>query len=191
MAHTLNKSYDEFVDEAQHLFWMEGYKSVTAKDLAAHLDVSPSIIYNKYTKDMLFLDALDRYILNYSDPVLTMIRESSEGLESFRDFFNKLIDALLDKTFPKSCLVVNTVLELNNESVHVADFYERYFTNMIDTYKAVLEKAYDLGEIKDKHRIQEYAEFLVGVIFSMSIFYKIKSKAELQQYIDDQLSLIV
>jgi TetR/AcrR family transcriptional regulator, transcriptional repressor for nem operon len=190
MAHTLSKSYEDLVKDAQHIFWTKGFKSISAQELADHLGVSPSIIYNKYTKDMLFLDALEMYITYCSDPVLTMIKEEDQGIESFRSFFYKLIDALLTRSFPKSCLIVNTVVEMRNEHERVSNFYDKYFVNMVDAYLVVLNRAYELGEIKRKDKIGDYADFLVGVIFSMSIFYKIKSKEELQQYIDDQLSLI-
>ena len=129
MAHTLKSSYSDLVEKAQYLFWVRGYKSVTPQDLAEHLQVSTSTIYNKYTKEMLFVDSLKLYIDSCSDPVLCQIRESEQGMESFREFFYKLIDALLDKTFPRSCLIVNTVVEIRDENASITELYERYFTN--------------------------------------------------------------
>lgn len=190
MPRTLNNSYQELVKKAQYLFWTQGYKTVSPKELAEHLGVSVSTIYNKYTKEMLFLDALEDYVVSCSDPVLCEIRESEEGIESFRMFFNKLIEALLNKTFPRSCLIVNTVVELRNEEPHVTEVYKRYFKNMIDCYTIVLNRAYDLGEIKQRERIDEYAEFLVGVIFGLGILYKVKTRKELEDYVDEQLSLL-
>jgi len=190
MARTLNKTYPEFVKKAQHLFWIKGYKTVTAEDLAEHLNVSLSVIYNKYTKDMLFMDALDSYVISLSDPIMAEIRNSKEGLESLRNFFYMLIDALLDKTFPRSCLMVNTVVELRNEQNRVSDIYDRYFGNMRASYLAVLNHAIEMDQIKNPQKIEAYADFLVGLIFGLSILYKIKSKTQLQLYIDEQLALI-
>ena len=190
MPRTLNSSYPDLVKKAQQLFWEKGYKTVSPKELAGHLDVSVSTIYNKYTKEMLFLDALEDYVVSCSDPVLCEIRESSYGIESFRTFFYKLIDALITRTFPRSCLIVNTVVELRDEEPQVTEIYKRYFGNMIDSYKIVLKRAVSLNEIKHPERIDEYAEFLVGVIFGLGILYKIKSREELEQYVDEQLSLL-
>lgn len=72
MPRTLNNSYPELVQKAQHLFWVKGFKAVTPSDLAKHLDVSLSTIYNKYTKDMLFMDALDNYVVSLSDPLIAV-----------------------------------------------------------------------------------------------------------------------
>ena len=106
MPQVLHKSYDDLVFEAQSLFWKEGFKGVSTKQLAEHLNVSTSVIYNKYTKDMLFMDSLKYYMNTYSDPFLSQLRNTDGGLDSLRDFFYALIDALLDKTFPRSCLMV-------------------------------------------------------------------------------------
>ncbi len=190
MPQRLNQTYSQLVKKAQYLFWVNGYKSVTPKDLAQHLDVSLSTIYNKYSKEMLFVDALEEYVVSCTDPVLKIIRESDKGMESFRDFFYLLIDAILNKTFPRSCLMVNTVVELRNEEPRVTTIYERYFANMLESYKIVLHRAARLNEIKHPERIDKYAEFLLGVIFGLSILYKIKTRKELLQYVDEQLSLI-
>lgn len=190
MSRTLHSSYPELVQKAQQLFWVKGFKAVTPNDLAEHLNVSKSTIYNKYTKDMLFMDALDSYVVSLSDPVIAEIRNSTKGVEAFRDFFYMLIDGLLEKTFPKSCLMVNTVVELRNEQDQVTDVYERYFGNMKNSYRVVLERAIKMGEVKQPERLKEYTEFLLGVIFSLSILYKIKTREELRTYIDEQLTLI-
>ena len=190
MPQVLNQSYNQLVEKAQVLFWLKGYKGVSAKELAKHLDVSASVIYNKFTKDMLFMDSLGYYTLNYSDPFLKQLRETTEGLDSLRDFFYTLIDALLDKTFPKSCLMVNTVVEMRNANQEIADVYKRYFATLTDSYKVVLEKAIELGQIKYPEKKDEYAEFLLGVIFSMSILYKIHPKEQLRNFVDEQLCFI-
>lgn len=191
MPQVLNQSYNQLVEKAQLLFWTKGYKGVKASELADYLDVSTSTIYNKYTKDMLFLDSIGYYTTTYSDPFLKQLRETTEGLESLRGFFYALIDALLDKTFPKSCLMVNTVVELRNSNKEVVKKYQTYFDTLVNSYKVVLDKAIALGQIKHPERKNEYAEFLLGIIFSISILYKIHPKEELQSYIDEQLSFII
>ncbi len=190
MPQVLNQSYDQLVEKAQALFWARGYKGVNTKELASCLDVSTSVIYNKFTKDMLFMDSLGYYTSNYSDPFLKQLRETTEGLDSLRDFFYSLIDALLDKTFPKSCLMVNTVVEMRNANQGIIDVYQRYFDTLTNSYKVVLDKAIGLGQIKYPEKKDEYAEFLLGVIFSMSILYKIQPKEQLREFIDEQLSFI-
>ena len=191
MPQALNQTYDELVFKAQSLFWEQGYKGVNTKELANHLDVSTSTIYNKYTKDMLFIDSIEYYMNTYSDPFLSQLRASEEGLISLKNFFYALIDALLDKTFPRSCLMVNTVVEMRNENQDVINLYQRYFDALVNSYKVVLDKAISLGQIKHPEKKDEYARFLLGVIFSLSILYKINDKEDLQNFIDERLSFVV
>ncbi|WP_146090709.1 hypothetical protein [Aureitalea marina] len=68
---------------------------------------------------------------------------------------------------------------------------DRYFGNMRASYLQVLRHAVEKGEIKHPKKLDEYADFLVGIIFGISVLYKVKSRDELQAYIDDQLSMIV
>jgi TetR/AcrR family transcriptional repressor of nem operon len=139
---------------------------------------------------MLFIDSLEDYINNLSDPVIDKIRYSTKGIEAFRDFFHMLIDALFDKTFPRSCYMANTVVELRNENERISGLYERYFGNMRDAYETVLKRAIQNKEIKHPDRLDMYTDFMMGVIFGISILYKIKSREEMKIYIDEQLSLI-
>jgi len=87
--------------------------------------------------------------------------------------------------------MVNTVVELRNENKDVVKKYDDYLRVLKDSYKVVLEKAYALGQIKERQKIDDYAEYLMGIIFSMSILYKIKPLEELRQYIDEEMSFIV
>ena len=96
MPRVLNDSYEDLVEKAQEIFWLKGYKGVSVKGLSDHLNVSQSVIYNKYSKDLLFISSLDYYTSTYSDPFLKNLRESTEGLESLRQFFYAVIEALLE-----------------------------------------------------------------------------------------------
>ena len=164
MPQTLDKSYEDLVLKAQELFWTHGYKGVNTQDLADCLGVSTSTIYNKYTKDMLFMDSIEYYISTYSDPFLTQLREASEGMDSLKPFFYALIDALLDKTFPRSCLMVNTVVEMRDENKDIIKLYHRYFGALVESYTVVIDRSIDLGQIKHPEKREEYAEFLLGII---------------------------
>ncbi|MCE7997115.1 MAG: TetR/AcrR family transcriptional regulator [Roseivirga sp.] len=190
MPQVLNNSYEELVQKAQELFWIKGYKGASVKDLADYLNVSTSTIYNKYSKEMLFIDSLEYYNQTCSDPFLKGLRDNTNGLESLRDFFYALIDALLDKSFPRSCLMVNTVVELRNENPHVTKLYDQYFDNLVTSYNVVLDKAIEMGEIKFPEKRDEYSQFLLGVIFSLSILFKINEPDELRLFVDEQLAFI-
>lgn len=191
MPRTLHKSYPELVAQAQKLFWVKGYKSVSPDELAEHLEVSKSTIYNKYTRDMLFMDSLKGYVTDLSDPILEQVRNSNKGIEAFTDFFYMIVDGLLEKSFPKSCFMVNTVVELRNEKEQITELYERYFGNMRNTHRTVLLRAIELGEIIHPEKLEEYTECMLSLLFSLSILYKVKNRQELRTYVDEQIALLI
>jgi TetR/AcrR family transcriptional repressor of nem operon len=190
MPQVLNSSYEDLVKKAQNLFWLKGFKGANVDELAEHLDVSTSTIYNKYSKEMLFIASLTYYSREQADPFFKQLQKSSEGMDSLRKFFYKLIDSLLNKTFPKSCFMVNTVVELRNENPEVVHLYDNYFNNLETSYLAVLDSAIALGQIQFPERKSEYAKFLLGMVFSLSILYKINEHEELYKFVDEQLLFI-
>lgn len=191
MPKILNQSYEDLIKKAQNLFWVQGYKGTTVKDLAEHLDVSMSTIYNKYTKDMLFMDSINYYTSTLSDPFLSRLRESTNGLAALKDFFNGLIQALESKIFPRSCLMVNTVVEMRNENHEIIELYTKYFENLEDSYKIIIDKAIASGKITHPEKRDQYAEFLLGVIFGITMIFKISGAKACEQYVDEQISLVV
>ena len=190
MPKILDQSYNELVQKAQSLFWVNGYKGTSVKELAAHLDVSTSTIYNKYSKELLFMDSLDFYTSTCSDPFLSELRKSTNGINALRGFFIELVNAMETKTFPRSCLMVNTVVEMRNENSAITKLYEKYFDNLVTSYGVVIDKAIASGEIKHPEKRQAYAEFLVGIIFGITMLFKISGPKACIRYIDEQLSLI-
>jgi TetR/AcrR family transcriptional repressor of nem operon len=193
MNQVAEQSYDEIVAKARSLFWTKGYQGITVSELAEYLEISPSLFYKKYSKDMLFVAALDSYVVSLSDPILDQIRNSDQGLETFRGFYYSLIDALISKTFPRSCLMVNTVVEMANhqERLNLTNVYNRYFGNMRNTYIVILKRAVELKEVENADMVEKYADFLMGILFGLSVLYKVKTTDELQKHIDQQLALIL
>ena len=86
--------------------------------------------------------------------------------------------------------MVNTVVELRNENEDVVKKYDDYLSALKNSYRIVLEKAVDLGQIRYPERLDSYAEFLMGIIFSLSILFKLRPIEELHQFVDEQLSFI-
>lgn len=190
MPRQIQQPYPDLVKKAQKLFWTQGFKSVTPEELAKEMGVSKSSIYNKFTKEMLFIDALEDYMSSMSDPILSKIRNSEKGLESFVDFFDIVIVGLLDYQFPKSCLMVNTVVEMRHENELVVDMYDKYYSLIKMSYNTILNRSFRLGELKQTERKAEYLDFLMGVLFALSILYKVKTKEELQLYVKNQLAML-
>jgi len=191
MPRKINLNQPEIAQKAMTIFWKNGFKGVDYDTLANELGVSTSTIYNKLGKEELFVEGLRMYVRTFSDPALSEIRDSEKGIEVLRGTLFKLIDALLDGTFSRSCFVVNAIMEVRNEIDEVNVVYDEWLSLARGSYKAALHRAFALGEIKDESKIPDYIEFLMSTVFALSILYKVKSRKELRAFIDGQLTLIV
>jgi len=193
MARLPNITFDDIVIKARPFFWLRGYNGVTTEELAKHLEISPSVLYKKYDKDMIFIGALESYIDAFTNPFLLGLKETQEGIETFREAFYGLANVFMDKTFPRSCMLTNSIVEMhgNSNKEKVAQLYKQFMDSMKESFTFVLEKAYQLGEIGDASKIEKYAIFLSSTVFELTVFYKCKSKEELRLYIDQQLALLV
>lgn len=193
MARFPNITFDDIVTKARPFFWLRGYHGVTTEDLAEHLEISPSVLYKKYDKDLIFIGALNSYIDTFTNPFLMGLKDTEQGIETFREAFYGLANVFVDKTFPRSCMLVNSIVEMHDSSTKqkVVQLYQQFMDSMKESFTVVLEKAHQLGEISDASKIEQYAVFLSGTTFELTILYRCKSKDELRLYIDQQLALLV
>jgi len=122
-----------------------------------------------------------------------VFKDTEEGIETFRKAFYDLANAFVDKAFSRSCMLVNSNVEMhdNSNKQKVTKLYMQFMDSMKESFTIVLEKAYELGEIRDVTKIEQYAIFLSSTTFELTILYKCKSKEELHLYIDQQLALLV
>lgn len=191
MPKVINSQDPEFKTKSMLLFWSKGYNSVSPEDLSEHLEVSVSTIYNKLGKDLLFVDALQHYVSLEGDPTMESLRNAPDGREALKRIFYPLVDVLKDGTLPSSCFMINTVVELKTQITEVNRIYEYYFNLLDRSFKEVLERMHRLGEIESLERVPEYVQFLQSMAFGLSTLHKIKSKQELYEHVDEQLSLLI
>jgi AcrR family transcriptional regulator len=193
MARLPNIAFEDIVVKARPFFWLKGFHGVTTEALAQHLEISPSVLYKKYDKDMIFIGALESYIDTFTNPFLLGLKDTEEGIETFRKAFYGLVNVFVERDFPRSCMLVNSIVEIHDGSnkQKVIQLYKQFMDSTKESFTIVLEKAYELGEIRDASKIEEYAIFLSTTTFELTILYKCKSKVELRLYIDHQLALLV
>ncbi len=191
MPRTAEYTHEQVIDKALDLFWNRGFNNVTIDDLVQATETNKSLIYNKYGKKNLFLDSIEEYVSRFTDPTMKYLEESDEGIQSIRNIYYGLVDALLDKTFPRSCLMINTVVEFGDTDEDIVQVYENYFSNVRKSFTKKLNYCFEIGEISDSSKFKEYVELLMGMPFSLSILYRVRSKEELYAFVDAQIDLII
>src|SRR5918994_56481 len=82
---------DQVVDAALELFWHQGYRGTSTRDLEAGLGIGQSSIYNAFGSKLRLLEAaLDRYEHQISDALVTPLERSHDGIAAIDGFFAAL-----------------------------------------------------------------------------------------------------
>ena len=82
---------DRVLDAALELFWSQGYRTTTTRDLENAVGLSQSSIYNAFgSKRGLLESALDRYEAMTDERLLRPLERSTEGIAAIERFFAAL-----------------------------------------------------------------------------------------------------
>ena len=135
---------DAVIDGAVHLFLENGFEGTTLHDIAEHLDVRASTLYNSFGgKAGLYDAAAARYLSNADDHLFTPAREGEAGLDDLVALILKLTRARNTPGRPPGCLAVNAMVTGEHD-----DVVERYTHLLRQAIDAALKRAIYLGEIQ-------------------------------------------
>ena len=179
----------QLVKKAVPIFWENGYKAVSYKDLADGMGISHSFLYNQWGKEQLLLDSIDSYLSANIDPAFDYIEHSENGMEAIREVYHSVANSNFQED-PCTCMLMNIALELQDEIKSLRPVYDQFLKNMRRSYSAALHQSHKTGTIKNPEKIPQYVELLVGLMFGLNILLHYKSSKELIDYIDSYFNLI-
>ena len=180
---------DVLIRKAVPIFWENGYRAASYQDLAKGMGISTSFLYNQWGKEQLLLDSIDSYLSVNIDPVFLFIEQSEKGIEAIREVYHEVANSNFNDD-PCTCMLMNIALELKQELESLSPVYDQFLKNMRHAYSAALHNSHKAGKIKDKNKIPEYVELLVGLMFGLNMLLHYKSSEELIVYIDSFFDLI-
>lgn len=106
---------EHVVDAARELFWRQGYRETSTRDLEAQLGISQSSIYNAFGSKLGLLEAaLDCYERKISDALVTPLERSVDGLDAIDGFFATLAASMATDS-PRGCMILNLMAESPSE----------------------------------------------------------------------------
>ncbi|WP_114010578.1 TetR/AcrR family transcriptional regulator [Cohaesibacter intestini] len=108
------RSFDDqdVLERATRLFWRQGYKGTSMRDLVEATGLAKASIYNAFgTKEDLFKSVLSYYIDNKQTHSLSFLEGGSNGREALLAYFNNVLCVTLENQSTAGCLLVNTATE--------------------------------------------------------------------------------
>ena len=159
---------DIVLDAALELFWKQGYRTTTTRELESTLGLSQSSIYNAFgSKQDLLEAALDRYEALTDRELLLPLEQSDEGLAALDRFFVALGRWLTHKG-RRGCMLVNMIAEDGGETDTITRRARVYRARVRSALRGRLVRATECGEARDTSP-DGRADLLVGLVLGLTV----------------------
>lgn len=132
-------------DRALELFWRNGYRATTTRELEQRLGLSQSSIYNAFgSKHDLLLAALTSYEDRITSELLVPLEGAENGLDGIDQFFDNLTQWVTHDG-KRGCMIINLMAEDAGENEEITKRTRAYRERV----RSALENALTRVDISD------------------------------------------
>lgn len=150
------------------LFWERGYEAASLSQMVEAAGLNKSSLYNSFgSKEAIFDLALDRY-LEMRQAMLDAVTGGDGGLDDLLGFFEMVRAESTGEHGCRGCLGINTTTELGLAEAKIAEFSERYRSQMRESLRRPLSRAAAAGEI-EAERIELYLDTTIAFMVSIAV----------------------
>jgi len=154
--------HQEVLDRALEVFWRNGYRSTTTRELETELRLSQSSIYNAFgSKHGLLLAALTRYEDRITAELLVPLEEAPSGLDGIDRFFDALA-WWVTHDGKRGCMIINLMAEDAGESAEITERTRAYRFRVRDALENALARD-GIAEAAAR------ADLLYGMVLGLNI----------------------
>lgn len=172
MGRTKEFDEDRVLERATDLFWRQGYKATSVRDLVVATGVAESSLYNCFGgKRGLFLRAIGRYRA-FVDRFLKRLREYDPPIDGIRWFFGAIATGLAQQQDFRGCLITNTTIELAPHDAEIQAELRSIYQDVENTFAGVLRKARARGEFSSRRSTRDMARYLTQNLEGMRVLAK-------------------
>ena len=184
----------EVLDKATLTFWKRGFQKTTVRDLEREMGINQFSIYATFkNKQGLYRRVLDNYQQQLNREFLSQLLHEDCTLNDVEEFLKDFALSIASGKIPNSCLMVNSLREINHFDPNIRRIVIRFFDDMKRHFLRALNNSVSSGASDDPHTLtdlEQKAEYLVGIAQSISLYSKIKSPAQIKSYIEFAVGLI-
>jgi TetR/AcrR family transcriptional repressor of nem operon len=180
---------EDALDVALDMFWQQGYDGTPVQALCQAMGLQPGSVYAAFgSKRDLFVAALRRYIETVSAEAVDRINGAPSGLQGLREYFDHLVDAMVDGKRAWGCLITNSLVEFAARDLELAGMFQLHLARLQTSFAAALARARADGELRPGAGL-ESAGLLVAVVQGMNVMAKSRpGRRALQEVVDAALA---
>jgi TetR/AcrR family transcriptional repressor of nem operon len=170
MARPAQFKREEVVEKAMQAFWDHGYGATSLADLVEVTDLHPGSLYAAFqSKEGLFLAALDHYGKDSAVRVEQTLAEANSPLEGVRAYLQQLAEDAANPRAKRSCLLVNSVLELGRHNKTVQKRVTHHLDTIEGLFRGALEAAQANGVLSADKDPAALAAFVMCNIWGLRV----------------------
>ena len=148
MARAKEFDRDVALERAMNLFWEQGYESASMRDLLSAMEIGRQSLYDTFgDKHSLFVASLEHYCEMGMSTIVARLSAADGGLRAIEEYFEGMARHMSEKP-NRSCLVINTAVELAPHDPEVADVVNRFVESLHQGFVDALEVAVRDGEAR-------------------------------------------
>lgn len=159
---------DKVLDDVLELFWRNGYRGTTMRDLEAKFGLSQSSLYNAFgSKSDLLAAALDRYEARIDEQLVRPLEVSDSGLDAIDGFFAAL-GSWVTQSGRRGCMIINLMAEDAGADDTITHRTRRYRQRVRRALRDALRRALDRGDATPGD-VEARADLLFGMVLGINI----------------------
>lgn len=171
MARTREFDDATVVRAARNVFWERGYASTSLSQLQAATGLSRSSLYETYdSKRALFDRAMQSYLDDVADPLLTPVEAAGAGKDELAAYFRIQAEFLRSASLPvarRGCLMLNTSMELHDLDEPAATAVRNYRRRI----RAALFNA--ISTISSRSHPETLADTLTATLIGLTVIARV------------------
>jgi TetR/AcrR family transcriptional repressor of nem operon len=187
------REFDEaaVVQAATAVFWEQGYRRTTPKDLMAATGLSKSSLYNTFgSKAGLFARAVERYVCEQEQFIGAMLGEGTlrQGLQTMGDATVAMVGS---ESGPNACLLATASIELEPDDVELCAQVAASRQRVEDVIAARVAQAQADGEIPSNDDPAALARFIQNNNMGLIVLARSGATVEQLQEVANRLVAVV
>ncbi len=190
MPDILHFDVNEALDQMLKLFWQQGFKATTTKQLATSASLSEGSLFNTFgSKREVYIQSLQRY-REHSQFLFELIEKDESPIRGFRKYWDAIAARAVDKSRTNGCMITNATIE-QSQDAKIAEFIDSVHSDNEKFFKKQLDRAVKVGELKPEIDTKAYAQFFQHSVQGIRVLSRINpSKQKMRNVVNTAMSVL-
>jgi len=167
----------QVLEEIGHLFWREGYSSVSMDQISSHTSLTKTSIYNAYgDKASLFKKVVDWYVADVLSDGITAMETghtASEKVAALLSFFLVQPDT---RIISRGCLLTSNLVEIQYSEPELFDYLCQKMDQISTTIHSFLSDEQKSERLRADADPAELADYVMTVLQGLRVRSRTTSK---------------